>query len=274
MIRLSVVIITRNEEKNLSRCLHSIRNVADEIVVFDSYSDDDTLAIAKSFGAKVFSHKFEGYVKQKNLAVAKASNDWVLSLDADEALSPELEKSILEIKENPYYLAYEFSRLTNYCGTWIKHCGWYPDKKVRLFNKEKGEWIGDQIHERWELFCQADKIGLLEGDLLHYSYYTFSDHIQQIEKFTEIAAQAAVAKGKDCSLFKLWFGPKWRFFTDYIVRLGFLDGFNGYMVCKYSAWASFAKYTKIRQYAQLKRVKEKLEATSEKYHYQPYGQYR
>lgn len=274
MNRLSVVIITKNEEKNLGRCLHSVKSIADEIIVFDSNSTDDTLLIAKSFGAKTYTHPFEGYVKQKNLAIGKASHEWVLSLDADEALSPELEASIIAAKKTAVHNAYELKRLTNYCGKWIRHCGWYPDRKIRLFRKGHGKWMGDQIHERWELFENAGTIGELSGDLLHYSYYSFSDHIKQIEKFTEIAARAAVAKGKDCSLFKLWFGPKWRFFTDYVIRLGFLDGYSGYMVCKYSAWASFAKYSKMRQYARLKRIREKVEKNATTYNYQPYGQYR
>ncbi|XZF13950.1 glycosyltransferase family 2 protein [Chitinophagaceae bacterium MMS25-I14] len=268
---ISVVIITKNEEQNLPRCLHSVKNVADEIIVLDSFSEDDTLNIARSFGAKVYTHKFEGYVTQKNLAAQKAGCDWVLSLDADEALSPELEQSVLQVIKAPQHDAYRFSRLTNYCGKWIKHCSWYPDKKVRLFRKNAGEWEGDQIHESWELHDKNAVVGELKGDLLHYSYYSFSDHIRQIEKFTEIAARAAAAKGKNCSLLKIWLGPKWRFFTDYILRLGFLDGYSGYMVCKYSAWAAFAKYSKIRQYARSQKLKQKVEAISQKYNYQPYG---
>jgi glycosyltransferase involved in cell wall biosynthesis len=252
MPKLSIVVITFNEEKNLSRCLQSVKNVADEIVVLDSYSTDATITIAESFGAKIFSQSFLGYVPQKNAAIGKAGFDWVLSLDADEALSPKLEQSILAVKNNPLLNAYRLSRFTNYCGKWIKHCGWYPDKKVRFFNKTKGEWKGEDPHDYWALHDPNERVGNLEGDLLHYSYYTLSDHIKQIEKFTEISARLAVAKGKDCSVLKIWLGPKWKFFSDYIIRLGFLDGYPGYLVCKYSAWASFAKYSKIRQYTREK----------------------
>jgi glycosyltransferase involved in cell wall biosynthesis len=270
-MHISVVVITLNEEKNLSRCLQSVQNIADEIVIVDSYSEDETGTIARSFGAKVFYHPFEDYVKQKNFAVNKASHDWILSLDADEALSPELEQSILAVKESPMFNAYELTRLTNYCGKWIRHCGWYPDKKTRLFHKSAGTWVGEQIHESWQAYNKEEKTGLLKGDLLHYSYYSFSDHVKQIEKFTEIAARTAVAKGKKCSFIKMWLAPKWGFFVDYIVRLGILDGYYGFMVCKYSAWAAFVKYSKIRQYSAVKKQKQTLDARTKAYNYQPYG---
>ncbi|WP_153800244.1 glycosyltransferase family 2 protein [Foetidibacter luteolus] len=253
MLKLSVVIITFNEEKNIGRCVQSVKNVADEIIVLDSYSTDTTAAIAESHGAKVFYQAFLGHIAQKNAAIAKALYGWVLSLDADEALSPQLEQEILQVKKSAAYSVYRMPRFTNYCGKWIRHCGWYPDKKIRLFDKSKGAWVGENPHDYWQPFNADEETGNLAGDILHYSYYTLSDHIKQIEKFTEIAAHAAVAKGKDCSLLKIWLGPKWKFFSDYIIRKGFLDGYEGYLICRYSAWASFAKYSKIRQYAKLKR---------------------
>lgn len=252
MPKLSVVIITFNEEKNITRCLQSVKNIADEIIVLDSHSMDATVSIAESLGATVCMQPFLGYTEQKNKAIEKASFDWVLSLDADEALSPRLEQSILAVKDNALFNAYSLARFTNYCGKWIRHCGWYPDKKIRLFNKTKGTWKGGSLHEYWELNDNKESVGKLEGDLLHYSYYTLSDHVKQIEKFTEIAAHAAVANGKNCSLLKIWLGPKWKFLSDFIFRKGFLDGYHGFLVCKYSAWASFIKYTKIRQYAKQK----------------------
>jgi len=268
---ISVVVITLNEEKNLPRCLKSVQNIADEIVIVDSYSEDETGRIARSFGAKVFYNPFEDYVSQKNFAVEKASHNWILSLDADEALSPELEQSILAIKNNPQYQVYELSRLTNYCGKWIKHCGWYPDKKIRLFDRNAGAWAGEQIHESWQAYDKNEKTGTLTGDLLHYSYYSFSDHVKQIEKFTEIAARTAVANGKKCSFMKMWLAPKWGFFVDYFVRFGILDGYYGFMVCKYSAWAAFVKYSKIRQYTAGKKQKQTRGASTKAYNYQPYG---
>src|SRR3954466_10005620 len=140
MTKLSAVIITLNEERNLSRCLQSLQGIADELVVVDSFSSDKTEEISKSFSAKFIQHKFEGHIEQKNYALAQTSFDFVLSLDADEALSDELKSSIKSIKENWQHDAYEMNRLTNYCGQWIKHSSWYPDKKVRLFKKTAGKW--------------------------------------------------------------------------------------------------------------------------------------
>lgn len=255
MPQISVVIITLNEARNIGRCLESVKRVADEVVVLDSVSTDDTVAIAQSYGSRIVSQPFLGYVAQKNAAVALATFDWVLSLDADEALSPQLEASILELKNQatPTFSAYRFKRLTNYCGSWIRHCGWYPDAKIRLFDRRAGRWVGENLHEAWEAGHPDSHIGFLSGDLLHYSYYTLSDHFKQFEKFTEIAARTAVANGKDCSLLKVWVAPKWRFFQDYILKLGILDGYAGYLVCKFSAVAAQLKYAKIRQYRRLQR---------------------
>lgn len=248
MIRLSVVIITYNEEKNLERCLQSVKYIADEIVVVDSFSTDRTEEIALHYGARFIRERFRGYGAQKNFANAQASHDWILSLDADEALSPELTSSIKAVKSRPQHTAYELSRLTNYCGSWIRHCGWYPDRKTRLFDRRKGAWKSEDIHEYWSPVT-PEETGKLHGDLYHYSYYTLSDHLRQIERFSEILARAAVAKGKNASVWTVHFAPKWKFITAYIIRLGFLDGYAGYLVCRMSAFATFMKYSKIRQYA-------------------------
>lgn len=253
MNQLSVVVITFNEENNLSRCLESVKDIADEIIVVDSYSTDKTIEIATSYGAKIYYQQFLGYGAQKNFANQLSTHDWILSLDADEELTPTLSNNIAAIKKAPSYNAYQFSRLTNYCGKWIKHSGWYPDKKIRLFNKTKGAWYSEQVHEHWELYDKTEKTGELKGDLLHYSYYSISDHIIRIEKFTELSSRAAVASGKKCSLLKLWLIPKWNFFRDYVIKLGFLDGMAGYTICKLTYYTYFVKYTKIRQYAFLKR---------------------
>jgi glycosyltransferase involved in cell wall biosynthesis len=253
MIKLSVVIITLNEEVNIARCLQSVKDIADEIIVVDSMSTDNTTAIARSLGATVIDKAFDGYVKQRSFADDCASNNWVLAIDADEVLTPELGKSIMNVKQNPVFNAYTLSRLNNYCGKWIKHAGWYPDRKLRLYDKTKGTWHGEMIHEHWKLQNIESKVGKLNGDLLHYSYNTISDHIKQIEKFTELSSRVAVKNGKDCSTFKIWIGPKWTYFSMYILKLGFLDGYYGALLCKLSAFAILVKYSKIRQYAQMKR---------------------
>jgi len=254
MVPVSVVIITLNEERNIARCLESVKGVADEIVVVDSNSADATVALARKYGAKVIQQTFLGYGAQKNFAVQQAAHNWILSLDADEALSPELKQSILTAKSNTQHDAYELARLTNYCGKWIKHCGWYPDKKTRLFDRTKGVWSASQIHEQWQLHDNSKSVGKLQGDLLHYSYYTIADHVSVITKFTEISAREAAAKGKDCSIIKILFAPGWTFFTQYIIRLGILDGYYGYVVCKLSAYAALVKYLKTRQYAKMKKA--------------------
>ncbi len=247
MIQLSIVIITFNEEKNLDRCIISLKDVADEIVVVDSFSTDNTVAIAQSYNARVVSKEFMGYGEQKNFATSQASNDWILSLDADEALTPELRQSIMKVKKDPKFNVYEMARLTKYCGQWIRHSGWYPDRQTRLYNRTKGRWIERKVHEYWELDAEEKK-GLLDGDMLHYSYSSVSEHLQKIEKYSELGAREAVLNNKDATIFKMLFSPTWHFFHEYIVRRGFLDGFYGYMICKLSAYAAFSKITKTRLY--------------------------
>ncbi len=244
-INLSVVIITFNEEKNLSRCFQSVLEVADEIVVVDSYSTDRTKEIALSFNARFVEHKFEGHIQQKNYAITQASYPHILSLDADECLSDELKSSILQAKNNWLYDAYEMNRLTNYCGHWVKHCGWYPDKKLRLWDSRKGHWTGVNPHDRYELFNQQAKTGQLKGDLLHYSYYTIADHQKQIQYFTDIASQALFNNGKRSYLLFAYVSAIVKFLRDYFLKLGFLDGTTGFTICRLSAYASYLKYYKL-----------------------------
>lgn len=248
MVNLSVVVITFNEERNLARCLDSVKKIADEIIIVDSSSTDKTIAIAQSYSAKITQHPFTGYAAQKNFATQLAANDWILSLDADETLTPELEKSIQQFKNGPVHDVYEMSRLTNYCGKWIRHCGWYPDRQTRLYNRTKGAWVAQKVHEYWKLSGSENK-GLLSGDLLHYSFATIGEHLRKIEKYSELAAVDAVEKGKTASLLKVMLSPKWHFISEYFFRLGFMDGFYGYIICKLSAHASFIKYSRIRLYS-------------------------
>lgn len=250
---LSVIVITLNEEKNIKRCLDSVQNIADDIVVVDSLSTDNTTQIAESCGARVVSQSFLGYVEQRNFSTEQAKYDWVLTLDADEVVTPELEKSILSIKEQNNSNVYQLKRLTNYCGKWIKHSGWYPDKKIRLFDRTKGTWKGGLVHEYWEAHDKNERIETLQGDLLHYTFDTITQHIKQIQKYTDLNARSAADNGKTCSLFKIWFGPKWFFFSRFVLKLGFLDGYYGYLVCRFSAYAKLMKYSKTRQYAELKK---------------------
>ncbi len=250
MIRISVIVITYNEEKNLARCLESVAGIADEVVIVDSSSTDSTVAVAKSFNARVVDHPFEGYARQKNFATAQASNDWILSLDADEELTSELKKSIEKVKNQPTHKVYKMPRLTNYCGKWIKHCGWYPDFQTRLYDRTKGAWEDRKVHEFWKPHNSGDLKGTLSGDLLHYSFDTISSHLKKIDRYTELAALAAVEKGRSASIAKIIFSPLWHFISEYFIKLGFLDGFYGFVICRLSAYSAFVKYSKIRMYSQ------------------------
>lgn len=253
MIKISVVVITLNEERNLARCLDSVKELADEILVVDSMSTDNTIDIAKKYGANIIQQPFLGHIEQKNFAAQKAKNDWILSLDADECLSPDLQKSIITVKNSVDCNAYKFPRLNNFCGTWIHHSGLYPDAKIRLFNRTRGQWTGENPHDKWTLTETSEKTGMLKGDLLHYSFNSISDYVKKIEKYSEIAARLRVEKGKQYSTFKIIFGPKWKFISDFVFRLGFLDGYAGWLVCRLNAMETMIKYAKTRQYAQWKK---------------------
>ena len=246
MIRISVVIITFNEEKNIGRCLGSVQDIADEVMVVDSFSTDKTREICISFGVKFIENKWPGYIEQKNFGNKLAANDLILSLDADEALSEELRNSIIKVKEHPTHDVYSMNRLTNYCGKWIRHGGWYPDRQTRLFDRRKGCWEGEMIHEKF-VPEPGSVIGHLNGDLLHYSYDSIEGHVRQANHFTDLTASAAYKRGKRSSFWKICTRPAFKFLRDYIIKLGFLDGYYGYMVCRISAFATFLKYSKLRE---------------------------
>ncbi len=257
MIKISAVIITYNEERNIKTCISSVKDVVDEIILVDSYSTDNTVAIAKELGAKIFFKKFVGFGDQKAFAISQASHDWIFSIDADELLSPELQQSILAAKAHPEFDGYTFNILTNYCGKWIRHCGWYPQPKLRFLNKHKGSINQNKVHEGFEMHDPKSAIGFLKGDLLHHSYDTISEHSRKIQLYTELAAKHNAEKGQSVSLLKIIFGPRWTFFYHYIIRQGFLDGYWGYVLCKNISYESFIKYTKIRLYNQQYKLKLK-----------------
>jgi len=246
MPKLSVVIITFNEERNIGRCIGSVREVADEIVVVDSFSTDRTREICENSGVKFIEHAFEGHIQQKNFAITQAKYPHQLSLDADEALSEELKAEILKIKVDWKSDGYRMNRLTNYCGKWIHHCGWYPDTKLRLYDSTKGAWGGVNPHDKFEM-NPGSKVGFLKGDILHYSYYTVEEHIRQADKFSTIAAKELVSLGKTVTYFQIFVNPVAKFIRNYILRLGFLDGYFGFIICRIAAHETYLKYTKARQ---------------------------
>jgi len=245
-VKISAVIITFNEARNIVRCLRSLEGIADEIVVVDSFSTDETEMLCKSFNVRFLQHPFEGYMQQKSWACEQAEFDVILSLDADEQLSDQLRNSILDVKSDWKSDGYSFNRLTNYLGKWIRHCGWYPDTKLRLWDRRKGAWSGINLHESVKMNVNTRETKL-KGDLLHYSYYSIQQHLSQINSFTEIAAREGIIKGKNSSLFIVVFKSVWKFKRDFIFKLGFLDGYYGFVVCSMSAYAVFVKYIKMRE---------------------------
>lgn len=245
MTSISAVIITLNEERNIERCLQSLIEITDEIVVVDSLSSDRTEEICKNFDVQFISRKWEGYASTKNFANAQVKSDYILSIDADEAVSPELKKSILIHKEN-LQGAYGFNRMTNYAGKWVRHCGWYPDAKIRLFPTGKARWEGDFVHETL-LIDHTIQVSYLKGDLHHYSYVDKHDHLLRIEKYSTLHAQKMHAQGRKANWFKILFSPIAKFLNDYLIKVGFLDGKTGFTICMLSAKAVKLKYLKLKK---------------------------
>ncbi len=246
-LKISAVIITYNEEANIERCLDSLEGTADEVLVVDSFSSDRTADICKSKGVDFIQHPFDGHIEQKNYALSCASNDYVLSLDADEALSEELIQSIQAAKQDWTEDGYSVNRLTNYCGKWIRHCGWYPDTKIRLWDRSKGHWGGVNPHDH-VVMDEPIRIRHLSGDLLHYSYPTIRDHISQINSFSDIAARAAFEKGRQSNLaLDICLNPTLTFFKKYFLKLGLLDGYEGFVISISTAYGKFLKYIKLRE---------------------------
>jgi glycosyltransferase involved in cell wall biosynthesis len=244
MLPFSIVIITYNEEANIRRCLESVQGLAEEIIVVDSGSLDGTQSICREMGAVVIEQDFLGYVEQKNFATSKASHDWILSLDADEALTPELRSSIEAIFPEPTADGYTMNRLTNYCGTWVRHSGWYPDMKLRFYNRNKGQWTGVNPHDRYRLNL-GSTMKHLPGDILHYSYNSLSDHLKQIDRFSSIGAIAMHNQGKRSSILKIIYKPMARFMRHFVFKAGFLDGLIGFTIARNSAHAVFLKYLRL-----------------------------
>jgi glycosyltransferase involved in cell wall biosynthesis len=246
MKALSVVIITYNEERNIGRCIRSVKSFADEIVVLDSFSTDNTVAIALELGAVVTRQTFYGYISQKNKAIQLASHDYVLSLDADEAVSEQLAASILDAKEHFGHHAYSMNRCNWYRGKFIRHGLWYPDKKLRLFDRYIGYCGGFNPHDRIEL-RKPVAVKHLRGDLLHYTYQSAAEYAQRNEEVSQTAAQSLFESGKGRQWYKIWLNPAWAFFNGYFLRLGFLDGGRGWTIAINTAKQCYRKYELLQQ---------------------------
>ncbi|MEM6803303.1 MAG: glycosyltransferase family 2 protein [Bacteroidota bacterium] len=245
MHKLSVVIISFNEEKNIGRCLDSVAEIADEVLVIDSHSTDKTLAIARERGVRILLHEFEGHVKQKNFALGNASHELVLSLDADEALDQQAQKEVLTIKANWQGEAFVFRRRNKYCGKWVRFGGWYPDKKLRLVDKNKSRWTGRNPHDKLEVEREIE-VKESKGHILHYTISTRKEHLQTVHSFSTYAAEAKFEAGKKSTYLKIFFAPIFKFFKGYLLQLGFLDGWRGLQIALISAYASYLRYRKLR----------------------------
>ena len=244
-MKISVVIITRNEEKRIADCLRSVVGCADEVIVLDSFSEDQTVSIAESMGAKVVQQAFAGYGASKNTANELATGDYILSLDADERLDEELRSEIQKIKVSDEPVpAYRLNRLSNYCGQWIRHGGWSTDKKVRFWKKGVGHWNLSEVHE--QLILQTGIVPQdLQGNILHYSYATVEEHYRKVEKYAEKGAMEIRRSGKKPGSWKKYVSPAARWFRDYILRKGFLDGKAGWQIARLTAYEVWLKYSKV-----------------------------
>jgi glycosyltransferase involved in cell wall biosynthesis len=246
MNKLSVVIITFNEEKNIGRCINSVRAVADEVIVLDSFSSDNTVSIALQKGAVVQQQTFTGYIQQKNRAIKLASHHLVLSLDADEALSEELAISVTAAKKNTQCRAFSMNRCNIYCGHHIRHGLWYPDRKLRLFDKRIGYCGGMNPHDKI-ILTAPEKVIHLKGDLLHYTYQSLEEYHVRNEEVSTVAAQSLFDSGRKIHWSKILLSPAWAFINGYFLRLGFLDGWDGFVISYHTAQQSNRKYYKLKQ---------------------------
>ena len=241
-MKLSVIIITYNEIYNIENCLNSL-NFATEIVIIDNGSTDGTVALAENLGAKVVSVKdWPGFGKQKNRALNCASGDWILSIDADERVSDELREEILNTVESNRDEVYAIPRKTNFCGEWINHCGWSPDYVVRLFPRQSARFSDDLVHERLIPLRPNVETVRLKQHLLHYSYPDLRNVWAKMESYSKAWALQQFQNGKRVSLYRAIASSVFAFFRSYIVRLGFLDGVMGFVVCSMQAQMTFWKY--------------------------------
>jgi glycosyltransferase involved in cell wall biosynthesis len=241
-VKLSAVVITRNEETNIARCLKSL-DFCDEIVIVDAQSSDRTREIAAAYTDRIIVRPWSGYTAQRNYAASLAKNDWILSIDADEEVSPELKRELTTLtSERPPHTAFFISRRNIHLGRWIRHGGWYPNRLVRLFQRSAGSWVGEELHEKWET---SGSYGKLDGDLIHYSFTNLADQVARNNQYSTLGAIRLQKLGKRFSFFKLGTKTFSKFVETYIVKLGFLDGYPGLIISVSAAYSVFLKWAKL-----------------------------
>lgn len=242
MASLSVIVITQNEAHNIEACLRSV-SFADQLVVLDSGSTDDTLRLALAMGAEVSSSPdWQGFGIQKNRALALAKCDWVLSLDADEQVSPDLKTEIQATLAAPASDVYSFARLSSYCGQYMRHSGWYPDRVTRLFRRHAAQFSNDLVHER---VVTTGTTGKLHGHLLHESYQNFEEVLDKVNRYSSAGALGLLNQGKTSSVGKAFGRGLWAFIRTYFLRLGFLDGTMGLLLAISNAESTYYRYLKL-----------------------------
>jgi glycosyltransferase involved in cell wall biosynthesis len=242
-MKITATIITLNEERNVARAIESLR-CCDEILIVDSGSTDRTVELAEKLGVQVLEAGWMGYAGQKNWAAEHAENEWILSLDADEALSEALEAEIWNLKKTgPDFDAYTMPRLARYLGRWIYHSGWYPDRKVRLYRRDKAKWVGDFVHESVQ---SSGRVGHLHSNILHFTCDSLSEHVKTMDKYTTLAAQELAARKVKVPLSRMIADPAWAFVRSYFLQRGFLDGPEGLTIAHMAAFYTFLKYSKAR----------------------------
>lgn len=238
---VTACVITFNEQENIKDCLESVA-WTDEIVVVDSFSADKTVQICKRYTNRVFQRAWSGFLDQKSFAVMQASNDWILSIDADERTSQSLRDEIIEeLKFNNDANGYYVPRRTYYLGRWINHGGWYPNYQLRLFRKDKGKWTGEKLHEKVTV---VGKTKVLRNDLLHFAYRDLSDQLRTIDQFSQVSAEIMREKGVRVTPFHLLFRPPIKFLETYIYKQGFRDGVPGLINAIAYSFYMFMKYAK------------------------------
>ena len=249
MPALSAVLITRNAARQLPDCLAAL-NFCDEIVVVDSGSTDATCSIAAERGARVIEQTWLGFGLQKQFAVSQAGNDWVLCVDADERVSAQLQRNIVEALRAPEFDAYRFPRCNRFMGRYLRHGEGYPDWSLRLFDRRKAQWSDDAVHEK---VVTLSPVGTLSGDLLHDSAESLSHYLAKQDQYTTLSAQEALTRGKSATRLRQYLSPVIRFIKFYMVRLGFLDGIPGLVHIAIGCRNSYAKYAKMRRFLKEKK---------------------
>lgn len=250
-LSLSILVMTYNEEANIERCLTSVEGLGDEILILDSYSTDQTIDIAGKFGARIEQYPFDSYVNQKARMIQMADSNWVLSIDADEYLSPELRQSIIEAKSQKSFDGYTSNRRNKIGDKWLNHGSWYPDRKIRLFDRRKVFITGKDPHDVMQPIAGA-RIGHLKGDLMHLSDEDIASRYRTINVHSSRAAEALSNEGRRWSLLRIIFKPCFRFCSSYFIRLGFLDGYYGWIIAKSEAHYVWLREMKLWERSKLK----------------------